>query len=110
MTPDTVFLAYNAIGVRDGEDMLNLFRKNPLVVCLRNPLGGSEIRSVLVKMTDMQEQVVEEMTKKVVELLETNKKKGVGWMMNKLVTKWAKVVESYFNGDNADALQVILHF
>ena len=59
-------------------------------------------------MTDMQEQAVEEMTRKVVELLETNNKKGMGWIVNKLVTKWAKVVETYFNGDNADALQVIL--
>ena len=109
MTQDTVFLALNAIGGRDGEDILNLFRKNPLVVCLRNQLG-SEIRSVIVKMSDLQEQAVEEMTKKVVELLETNKKKGMGWIVNRLVTKWARVVEIYFNGDNANALQVRLHF
>ena len=79
--------------------------------CLRNP-SGSEIRSVAVWMSERLEQckeVVEVMTRKVVEFLETNMgmvEDNLGQVGNNLEEAWGNLVEEYFSGDNVPALQV----
>merc|ERR1711990_540869 len=72
--------------------------------CLRNP-SGSDIRPVAVEMSDILEQckeVVEEMTRKVVEFLEAN----MGQVGDNLEEGWGNLVEEYFRGDDVAALQV----
>ena len=72
---------------------------------MRNP-SGSEIRPVAVEMSNMLEQckeMVEEMTRKVVEFLDEN----MGQVGNNLEEGWGNLVEEYFRGDDVAALQVI---
>lgn len=82
-----------------------------ILSCLRNP-SGSEIRSVAVWMSERLEQckeVVEVMTRKVVEFLETNMgmvEDNLGQVGNNLEEAWGNLVEEYFSGDNVPALQV----
>lgn len=77
--------------------------------CLRNPTG-SEIRSVAVQMSNRLEQckeVVEVMTRKVVEFLNTNMgmvEDNSGQVGNNLEEAWGNLVEEYFSGDNVPAL------
>ena len=74
--------------------------------------SGSEIRSVAVWMSERLEQckeVVEVMTRKVVEFLETNMgmvEDNLGQVGNNLEEAWGNLVEEYFSGDNVPALQV----
>ena len=65
-------------------------------------------------MSDMLEQckeVVEEMTRKVVEFVENNVgmvEDNLGQVGNNLEEAWGNMVEEYFSGDDAAALQVIV--
>ena len=78
----------------------------------KNNVEGSEIRSVAVWMSERLEQckeVVEVMTRKVVEFLETNMgmvEDNLGQVGNNLEEAWGNLVEECFSGDNVPALQV----
>ena len=92
-------------------DSFPYFLAQTILSCLRNP-SGSEIRSVAVWMSERLEQckeVVEVMTRKVVEFLETNMgmvEDNLGQVGNNLEEAWGNLVEEYFSGDNVPALQV----